>query len=125
MAKKALTEMEELFSFNLADTLGLYDVQREADIQVNDELKDQVSQTGANSNNEIDAKIKRCFDYNSKALGAKMTQGVAAYKQYIAFYKAILGGPKKNKNNNQQQQNQQNNNNNQNADQAQNNNNQK
>ena len=133
LAKKALTEMEELFSFNLADTLGLYDVQREADIQVNDELKDQVSQTGANGNNEIDAKIKRCFDYNSKALGAKMTQGVAAYKQYIAFYKAILGGPKKNKNNNQQnqntnnqqQQNQQNNNNNQNADQAQNNNNQK
>lgn len=125
LAKKTLTEMEELFSFNLADTLGLYDVQREADIQVNDELKDQVSQTGANGNNEIDAKIKRCFDYNSKALGAKMTQGVAAYKQYIAFYKAILGGPKKNKNTNNQQQTQNNNNqqnNSQNSDNNQNNN---
>ena len=111
LAKKAVTEMEELFSFNLADTLGLYDVQREANVQPNEELKAQIAQNdGTVDSKVLDEKISRCFNYNSKAISAKMTQAVAAYKQYISFYKVILGA-NKNNNKNDQQQNQNNNNN--------------
>ena len=100
---KKLTEAEMLFSFNVADTLGLYNEQtitglEEADVKVPDEAK--ADNPGASSG-ELSQKISRCFKYNSQATGAKMTQAFAAYKQYIGFYKSVLkqmDAPKKQEN---------------------------
>ena len=94
---KKLTEAEELFSFNLADTLGLYNEQtitglEEAEVKVSQDTVDKNSANagGGSGNNAMRAKITRCFKYNSQATGAKMTQAFKAYKQYISFYKSVL-----------------------------------
>ena len=94
---KKLTESEELFSFNLADTLGLYNEQtitglEEADVKVSQDTveKNSANASGNGANNAMRAKITRCFKYNSQATGAKMTQAFKAYKQYISFYKSVL-----------------------------------
>lgn len=98
------SSVEELFNFNLADTLYLVN-NNEATFEVNDELKQQVGNTADGGNKELDDKIQRFYQFNTKAIGAKMTQAVAAYKQYIALYKAVLGGNKQqNKNQNTKQQ---------------------
>ena len=103
------------FNFDLAGTLGLMEHKElkdifEAKFAVNDELKQQVGNTGGDPDKVINDKIARWFKWSSQAAGAKMTEAMAAYNQYIQLYKAIVGGPKK-QNNNQQQnnQNQQNN----------------
>lgn len=103
------------FNFDLAGTLGLMEHKElkdifEAKFTVNDELKQQVGNTGGDPDKVINDKIARWFKWSSQAAGAKMTEAMAAYNQYIQLYKAIVGGPKK-QNNNQQQnnQNQQNN----------------
>lgn len=103
------------FNFDLAGTLGLMEHRElkdifEARFTVNDELKQQVGNTGGDPDKVINDKIARWFKWSSQAAGAKMTEAMAAYNQYIQLYKAIVGGPKK-QNNNQQQtnQNQQNN----------------
>lgn len=103
------------FRFDLAGTLGLMEHKSlknifEAKFAVNDELKQQVAATGGDAHKAIDDKIKRWFNYSSQAAGAKMTEAVAAYNQYIQLYKAVLGTPKNDnqQNNNQQQQQNQN-----------------
>ena len=103
------------FNFDLAGTLGLMEHKElkdifEAKFAVNDELKQQVGNSGGDPDKVINDKIARWFKWSSQAAGAKMTEAMAAYNQYIQLYKAIIGGPKK-QNNNQQQnsQNQQNN----------------
>ena len=90
---KKLTEAEELFSFDLAGALGLYNEQtitglEEADVKVPQDTVEKNS-GNASGNNAIRAKITRCFKYNSQATGAKMTQAFAAFRQYINFYKSV------------------------------------
>ena len=97
------------FNFDLAGTLGLMEHKElkdifEAKFAVNDELKQQVGNTGGDPDKVINDKIARWFKWSSQAAGAKMTEAMAAYNQYIQLYKAIVGGPKK-QNNNQQQNN--------------------
>ena len=90
---KKLTEAEELFSFDLAGTLGLYNEQiitglEEADVKVPQDTVEKNS-GNASGGNVMRAKITRCFKYNSQATGAKMTQAFAAFRQYISFYKNV------------------------------------
>ena len=102
------------FNFDLAGTLGLMEHKElkdifEAKFAVNDELKQQVGNTGGDPDKVINDKIARWFKWSSQAAGAKMTEAMAAYNQYIQLYKAIVGGPKKQNNQQQNNQNQQNN----------------
>ena len=97
------------FNFDLAGTLGLMEHKElkdifEAKFAVNDELKQQVGNTGGDPDKVINDKIARWFKWSSQAAGAKMTEAMAAYNQYIQLYKAIVGGPKKQNNNQQQNQ---------------------
>ena len=87
------SSIEELFNFNLAEALYLVN-NNEATFEVNDELKQQVGGSNGQVNKELNDKIQRFYQFNTKAIGAKMTQAVAAYKQYISLYKAVLGGNK-------------------------------
>lgn len=118
------------FKFDLSGELGLMENKPlknifEAKFTVNDELKQQIGATGGDASKEIEQKINRWFKFMSQAAGAKMTEAISAYNQYIQLYKVILGSPKNNKdNNNQRNQNQQQNQNNQQAQQQQNNQNQ-
>ena len=97
------SSIEELFNFNLAETLYLVN-NNEATFEVNDELKQQVGGNNGQVNKELNDKIQRFYQFNTKAIGAKMTQAVAAYKQYISLYKAVLGGNKQQNKENQNNQ---------------------
>lgn len=96
------SSVDELFKFNLADELCLVN-NNEATFEVNEELKQQVGNGEGGVNKELDDKIVRFYKLNSQAISVKMTQAIAAYKQYISLYKAVLGsGKEDNKDNNQQ-----------------------
>ena len=102
--------VEEDFKFNLAEYFGL--VHNEASFAVGQNDAQSANANGASDsqsgkNKELDAMIKRCFQYNTIAVTAKMTAALGAYKQYMGLFKAVY---KPAKNNNKQQQNQNNNN---------------
>ena len=111
---KKLTETEELFTFDLAGTLGIYNEQTITGLETLEEAEvnaDAAKEDNPGiSNDAMSQKISRCFKYNTQATGAKMTQAFAAYKQYIGFYKAVMkqlgsGDNKKADNKGNQQQN--------------------
>ena len=80
------------FRFNLAEHFGL--VHNEASFAVgqNDAASANANGAGdskADGNKELDAMIKRCFNYNTIAVTAKMTAALGAYKQYMSLFKAV------------------------------------
>lgn len=123
--QNAAAMVEDDFRFNLAEHFGL--VHNEASFTVGQNDSQSVAANGggddnSNKNKELDAMIKRCFQYNTVAVTAKMTAALGAYKQYMSLYKAVYKPSKKDntvqQNNNQQQNNQQQNQNQNNQQQA-------
>ena len=120
--KESSDDISSLFKFNLADELGL--IKNEASFVVNDELRQESNSGASDQYKEFNERVLRYAQYNTKALGAKMTLAIAAYKQFVSLYKSIDNAGKKsdNKNNTQNNNNNQENNNQQ---QNQNDNNEK
>lgn len=84
--------VEDDFRFNLAEHFGL--VHNEASFTVGQNDAQSANANGAGdskseSNKELDAMIKRCFQYNTVAVTAKMTAALGAYKQYMGLFKAV------------------------------------
>ena len=80
------------FRFNLAEHFGL--VHNEASFTVGQNDAASANANGADDskadgNKELDAMIKRCFNYNTIAVTAKMTAALGVYKQYMSLFKAV------------------------------------
>ena len=77
-------------SFSLADCLGLT-VYHEVEIVPGQAAKEDLAKDDKKSNDEeLNAKIRRCFTNNITAVTVRMTVAMAAYKQYIGLYKALI-----------------------------------
>lgn len=90
--QNAAAMIEDDFRFNLAEHFGL--VHREATITVGQADAASANANGAGdsesgNNKELDAMIKRCFQYNTIAVTARMTAALAAYKQYMTLFKTV------------------------------------
>lgn len=90
--QNAAAMVEDDFRFNLAEHFGL--VHNEASFTVGQNDAQSANANGAGdskseSNKELDAMIKRCFQYNTVAVTAKMTAALGAYKQYMGLFKAV------------------------------------
>lgn len=105
--QNAATMIEDDFRFNLAEHFGL--VHNEASFTVGQADAQVANANGAGgskseTNKELDAMIKRCFQYNTVAVTAKMTAALGAYKQYMGLFKAVYKPAKEDKQQNDQQQ---------------------
>ena len=90
--QNAAAMVEDDFRFNLAEHFGL--VHNEASFTVGQNDAQSANANGAGdskseSNKELDAMIKRCFQFNTVAVTAKMTAALGAYKQYMGLFKAV------------------------------------
>ena len=61
------------------------------------ERAEEIDRILPEKNKELDAMIKRCFQYNTIAVTAKMTAALGAYKQYMGLFKAVYKPSKKDK----------------------------
>ena len=98
--QNAAAMIEDDFRFNLAEHFGL--IHNEASFMVGKSDAASANANGANEtvsekNKELDAMIKRCFQYNTIAVTAKMTAALGAYKQYMGLFKAVYKPSKKDK----------------------------
>lgn len=107
--QNAAAMVEDDFRFNLAEHFGL--VHREATITVGQADAASANANGAGGsesgdNKELDAMIKRCFQFNTIAVTARMTAALAAYKQYMTLFKTVYKkgktAPKQEENNAEQ-----------------------
>ena len=107
--QNAAAMIEDDFRFNLAEHFGL--VHHEATITVGQADAASANANGAGgsesgNNKELDAMIKRCFQYNTIAVTARMTAALAAYKQYMTLFKTVYKkgktAPKQEENNTEQ-----------------------
>lgn len=90
--------MDDDSTFNLAEYFGL--MHNEATFVVGQQdAKNSADTVSTNENGarnkELDEMIKRCFNYNTIAVTAKMTAAMAAYKQYMGLIKAVYNGSSK------------------------------
>lgn len=101
--QNAAAMMTDDFRFNLAEHFGL--IHNEASFTVGQNDAAVASANGADTkaegNKELDAMIKRCYQYNTIAVTAKMTAAIGAYKQYMSLFKAVYKPAKKAPTNNQ------------------------
>ena len=101
--QNAAALMTDDFRFNLAEHFGL--IHNEASFTVGQNDAAVASANGADTkaegNKELDAMIKRCYQYNTIAVTAKMTAAIGAYKQYMSLFKAVYKPAKKAPTNNQ------------------------
>lgn len=105
--QNAAAMVEDDFRFNLAEHFGLVHNEASFTVGQNDAQSANANGAGdskAESNKELDAMIKRCFQYNTVAVTAKMTAALGAYKQYMGLFKAVY---KPSKNDTAKQQNDQ------------------
>lgn len=103
--QNAAAMVEDDFRFNLAEHFGL--VHHEASFTVGQADAQVANANGAGgtkseTNKELDAMIKRCFQYNTVAVTAKMTAALGAYKQYMGLFKAVYKPAKEDKKQNDQ-----------------------
>lgn len=101
--QNAAAMVSDDFRFNLAEHFGL--IHNEASFTVGQNDAAIASANGADTkaedNKELDAMIKRCYQYNTIAVTAKMTAAIGAYKQYMSLFKAVYKPAKKAPANNQ------------------------
>lgn len=101
--QNAAAMVSDDFRFNIAEHFGL--IHNEASFTVGQNDAAIASANGADTkaedNKELDAMIKRCYQYNTITVTAKMTAAIGAYKQYMSLFKAVYKPAKKAPANNQ------------------------